>query len=89
MEIKRTFFVSKRKQNRYFILGCEIERTFKIPKMQIMGLCRMKGIEEVDKIFRGILKSEGAENKAAVFLSLVAKLPIIYKPKRQLKLRLK
>lgn len=89
MDINRKFVISNRVQNRYFILGDEIEKKLNIPRFQTMGLSRLKGIENVDSIYRQIQKSETAKNKAAVFLSEVAKLPTIYRPIRQLKLKLK
>ncbi len=89
MEINRKFIISNRSQNRYFVLGNEIERKLNIPRFQTMGLSRLKGVESVDKVFREVMKNDDAKNKAALFLHLVKELPIIYRKRRQLKLKLK
>ncbi len=52
-----------------------------------MGLFKRKGIDKVDEIFRKVMKDE-PNNKAALFLHLVSKLPTIKYPKKPKQLKL-
>jgi type I restriction-modification system DNA methylase subunit len=86
----RTFTIARRKSNRWFSFACEVERSFQIPKGQTMGLCKRKGIDKVDEIFRKVIKDESADNKPALFqhlVSLVQSLPQERKPK-QIKMKI-
>ena len=81
---QRKYIVVKRAGNRYFTLANEINKAFGLPRGQLYGLFKRKGIAEVDEVFRRILKEE-CENKMKLFLWSVAQLkskPIIRKPKQ-------
>lgn len=73
MQITRTYIVVKRAGNRYFTLANEIEKSFGISKGQMFGILKRKGLNEVDEIFRKILK-EDCESKVKLFLWSVAQL---------------
>jgi hypothetical protein len=90
MEINRTYSISTHNTNRYWSLAREIDERFKIPRGQLMGLFRRKGIDKCDEIFRKVVK-EDADNGAALFLYLLGKIPSkqFPKKKKQLKLKLK
>ena len=85
MDIKpRHYIVVKRAGNRYWVLANEIERSFGIPKGQMFGILKRKGLNEVDEIYRQVMK-EDCDSKVKLFLWKVAQLkskPRIKKPKQ-------
>ena len=71
---QRKYVVVKKAGNRYFVLANEINKAFGLPKGQLFGLFKRKGIAEVDEVFRRILKEEKVEDKMKLFLWSIAQL---------------
>lgn len=71
--------------NRYFMLALEVNRSFGIPHGVTMGLCKMKGIDNIEEIFHRVRKDELCRNRKKLFMYLAGKLPTIYKPTKRMK----
>lgn len=87
MEINRTFVISSKKSNRYWTLSQEISNILKIDKGRLFGLMKSRGIENVDEIFRKILK-EDCKDRTSLFIYLVNGLPQKPRPKKSKQLKL-
>lgn len=71
--------------NRYFMLALEVSRSFGIPYGITMGLCKIKGIGNIEEIFYRVKKDDSCRNRKKLFMYLVGRLPTIYKPVKKMK----
>ena len=83
----KKFSIASHKTSRTFLLACEVEKSFGIDRKIIFGLCGRKTVEEIDRIFREVLKAKAISPKA-LFMFLVSKLPN-KRVKKQVRLKLK